>query len=1434
MTIKLKNTLIIVLTFMMTLCGSFAFSGLLARAELVSPSKEGAQTLVSIYKNGLQSGMDLVWGTATTDLGYVNSSDTQNEGKTLAVDCTHEANTEFYIDFGKDYDIYTGAGFSSETLENFYKKSAVEFWIKLNDTPASFFNIYLFQSRGEEYASAPANQRYIRSNVQLKSYVDATIIGEWQYVQVPFTAFSSNGEYVNENNVKVKDTPVNLAKVCAIGFAHMMTDADTKIAPTIQYDDLKFVYGNMDDENLGVTVIPAKDYEKRKEQAVFTTIDIRNLATTGYYGGSGIGWTGQGADNELTGFDLVGDREFFGVPFDMIVQEENNNKSVIGLRSGKVTSSKQFVESVTIPIDLVVDGLYIVHNASWANNTKNVARYTWCYEDGTSEAVDIVNGKQIYEWWGSEESAVNPIIWKGSNPEASGYGLGISVNMFAFVNPQPAKKVKELKCEIVSEEAACMIIALTAADFGGAGMFMAERENIYSPDTSDWYAYELADLEAMIGTPLDVSYLLDNADHGKVRAEGNDFVFADGTKANFWGVNINAYSLFQTHDKTDILVNAIAAGGYNLIRILDWDSSYYYPNIFGYNGNGRDVAAEQLDQFNYFWAACKKKGIYIDFVMLGGRFATKDVTDDKLSDSEVADISQGFKMEVYIDERLQQSTKKLVRDVLGSVNPYTGTSLAEDRTLAMLEITNESNLMTMYDDSANYQFKSETYKLAAQRKYAEFLQKKYNPDGTLSVKETENAIKAAWKEDGKTGFDSRNESLADATVQINGDFLTEKYSARRCADGFEFFYTLMENFYSDMNDWAKDAVSAGGLGVECPIAGGTNFAGDDRSDLFLNAHYDYVARHTYQSHPTTGTEYQVGTSVPNGGSTLGDIGGNTFANASFRKVMGLPYIVTESLIAEPNIHSMEFNLIAAAIYSYQGWSLTAFTYMNKALDKRTNQISNSFIIMDHPGRFSTIASASLLYQRAEITKAEVGYYRVITVDDAMDYRNQIMGLPDGTYVVGKTGVYFADKNGNLLFQSGDFDISEAESDIEILEKILHLQLISEGGEMIWNQDEQTFFLNTPSTQGAVGYIGGKSIRLNDVDLYVETGYAQVTVSALGKTENGENPTVASAERLLVTAVGQSRNTGAEISSDGTTITSLGTAPVLVQPILGKIILKSFDDFEVYILNSSGVRVTDRTASVEKNSDGYTVITLKKGDNTTYYEIVRTHVSEQKPSYGSYRDIGGEYANAIEAVKNYMPGKTATLFLTEETAEKGDFIGAVVNASRLTGGNRAYADANSSHWAYEQFKTAREYGLVDGLQIKAYDKLTYKAAYFALYNAVKGMGITVNEDLSVLGNADLQNWNDGDKAILAALVSVKIVGAEDLGGIKPTDTLTRGESAVYVFRLSEAKNAEDPVVPQPEDNEKKNGAAIGITIAAVCAAAAIGAGAFVIIRKKKRG
>ncbi len=299
MTKRLKRILTITFSLILTVSCALSVSLRFVHAELVAPEKEGSRTLLSIYDDELAPGMNVVWDSPLPDspspvnLSYVNSDDKDNVSKNIAIDCTRKGSlkTEMYIDFGKEYNIYTGDGFSDEELEDFYKKSSVEFWVKLNDKPGGFFNIYLFQSRGVDFATAPANQRYIRSNIQLTTYVDISVLGKWQYVQIPLASFSSMGEYVNEQNVKVQNKEVDLTRICAIGFAHMMDDPDTKVNPTIQYDDIRFAYNNMDDANLGVTVIPARDYEERKKNARFTTIDIRSFATTGYNGGPGIGWT---------------------------------------------------------------------------------------------------------------------------------------------------------------------------------------------------------------------------------------------------------------------------------------------------------------------------------------------------------------------------------------------------------------------------------------------------------------------------------------------------------------------------------------------------------------------------------------------------------------------------------------------------------------------------------------------------------------------------------------------------------------------------------------------------------------------------------------------------------------------------------------------------------------------------------------------------------------------------------------------------------------------------------------------------------------------------------------------------------------------------------------------------------------------------------------
>lgn len=1425
---RTKNILIAVLTAAMAV---LLFLGVCfaVRARAEEPAEDAAEYF-NIYKDSYGDN-EVNWQTMPGILAEVGGA-AQGE-KALALDCTTNPNTEFYIDFGRELDLSdTNADYA-----DFFDIASLEFEIKVMDTPGGFFNVYLFMEKEGVYGtSAPVNEWYYRSTAQLSKYIDAGKLGQWQHVQIPVSAFSSSADTVADGQKVTGAAVMDFSKVRAIGFAHMFGTNSTyvpSVRPTVYYDDIKIMVNNLPDPYLGCKMVQYSEFSDL--DAEFTTIDLRPYATTGYTGGSGIGWTNQGSDNELTGFDLTGNQVFNNVPFDIIDQAQNNNKSVIGLRSRKASESPLFTESVTIPIGRKADGAYMIHNMSWEDKT--VARYTWIYDDGTQEAVDIINGRHIFNWWKEEQSDVCPIIWRGNNAEASAMSLPIKLNMFAFKNPQPGKTIASLKFEIVSETAADMIVALTLADFAGTDDFyMCFTENPYNPDTTDWYAYELADLEQLVGSTLDVSYLLDARDHGYVRTEGDDFVFEDGTKVKFWGTNVSGKLIFSKEDNKEtleLLVDVLAACGYNLVRIMDWDASFYYPNIFG-NASGWDgvtVSAQQLDQFNYFWSLCKEKGIYIQFCMVGGRTAATDMVDGKLTDDEVADIGTGLKFELYIDDRLEEGTKDVLRTVMGTENEYTGTTLAQDRILAMTEIANESNLTSLYGvyiSNTSYEFVSDAYKTLFREKFNAFLTEKYK---------TTQALYEAWKETGKSGLDSRTEKLEEGSVKIDQRYLQSNYSAQRCADTFEFLYTLQIGFYNRMAEWAKSPVEDGGLGLKSIITGTQNLSLSDRNDLFLNAHFDYIARHSYQSHPTTGTEYNVGTATGNSQSMIPGWTGNSLAQAGYRKVIGIPYIVNEMNEAEPNVHTAEFNLLAAAIFSYQGWSATNFTFGTRSLDSRNvNIIDNSFAYLDNPTRFSTIASSSLLYFRNEITGAETGYYRMLTVDDSMQYNEQSLGLPDGTYIVGKTGIYFADEEGTVLFFDESVDV-DFESDVSILEKIRHSLLTSEGGEIIWTTKDRQFLLNTPWTQAVIGEVAGETHRFRDVEITTSTEFVNITVSALGKDKN-ENValgrTLADADRILVTAVARARNKGQELNSDGTTITKYGTSPIIVEQVEGTIVIKSFDTFEAYILNSSGQRIGQ--ATLTKDERGYTVLTMRKGDDTTYYELVRVEISEEKPDLGTYKDVDGDLRTIVEEMAAALPAVTQELYLPEELTERGDFIGGVVRALSLTSDNtRAYADADSNHQAYEEFKIARGLELVAGLQINAYEYITKADAYYALCVGLAAKGIRMTTDSAALSEiAGFAELSDAQKEAVAGLVSVKVL---DFAALEETGVggyLTRGDAVNLLYAAKYAQDADTSGgTDGPAPADENNAWLITVICIGVCAAAGGTISAVLYITRKRK-
>ena len=136
--------------------------------------------------------------------------------------------------------------------------------------------------------------------------------------------------------------------------------------------------------------------------------------------------------------------------------------------------------------------------------------------------------------------------------------------------------------------------------------------------------------------------------------------------------------------------------------------------------------------------------------------------------------------------------------------------------------------------------------------------------------------------------------------------------------------------------------------------------------------------------------------------------------------------------------------------------------------------------------------------------------------------------------------------------------------------------------------------------------------------------------------------------------------------------------------------------------------------------------------------------------------------------------------------------------------------------------------MNGLRIQAYDDLTYRDAYFALYTAIKAKGIDVNESESLLSDVELVGWKDSEKAMLSALISVNVVTKDELASHKAIDAVKRGKAVDFVYKLANVKNAE--IVPVQPENKSDAGLILGITIPVVCLAA--GAIVFVIIRKKK--
>lgn len=1105
----------------------------------------------------------------------------------------------------------------------------------------------------------------------------------------------------------------------------------------------------------------------------FTTLDLRSLANRGFAddveGDHKGGWTDQGSTNDMRFFNLKGINNLKGVDFDIIDPDTNNGNAVVVLRGNDDIGVPTTVE---IPVNAKGAGVYFLHASAWLKDI--CGYYTLVYEDGTTHEIPVRKDKDIFNWWGSGSSDTAITAWTGANNATS----AASLYLFAAENPYPDKTIKSIIASTEGTNAYIMLVAATLTDKGPYLWQDADRANV---DMTNWWPFVQPRVDDIVGTPLDASFMLDApaGKHGYIKADGDKLYFEDGTPVQFWGADVGPEQIFMTKERIDMMVDRFASYGFNLIRFHKPDTAGAgATNIYTRGSQSPyDIDPYKMDLLHYTIYALKQRGIYIlmDGCVQFGNF------------EDGGDVSKGNPV---LHDRAEYFAREFIRQVMNSHNPYTGMKVAEDPAIVMFDVLNETDAYS--SSPANELMQQEE-----NQKFSEWLKAKYG---------TDEAIRNAWYFDGKDGV-LDGESLEKQSYTTGLASARKAYTYPRQEDILHFIsdeYTELYNIVSE------DLRSYGYKGL---ITGATLWGSPPLTLMNTQAQTQFVDSHNYQNHPSIANSMRTGTTI--GGfpisqmdsTKLGIVGSFTNDN-----VYGVPHTITEWEICQPNTHIYEGLPLMSVMSAMHVWQpfyfaagLAYFTdntiyginaesggyyELFSQEQEDVNTIHNWFTLDGQPIQMATAPVAGIAMQRGDFKELERGFYNRYRSNDYWNYDRAYMSNDGSIGMIGKTG---------QSFDNVSYDEDYNDNEIlyrAIMTKKMGKPFVSDTGETEIDIQNKIFRANSENTQYVVGYVGDKTLEVDDMIVEMKTPKCSVGLTSLDK----EAP-IWDADKLLLSAVGDARNTDEIRSADGLKIVQGGHAPILVEPMEGKITIKTKDDLEVYRLDVTGERLG--TAKTTKDADGNTVIHLSIDDCCMHYEIVRAnrasgersaneHIEFEKIEYKSlFNDIGFDHwaYKAIErnCLQNVMTGVSETEFGAEKPMTRGDFTAAVVKGIEVRSAvsDEPFPDVAENSPNYKEISLAKYWGIVSGDEFGNFrpnDPITRTEAMVILNKAMEVM----QEPKKATDDNVLSNYTDSDKlpdyAVDAAkaMLSQRYFNELFSGEIEPAKALTRAEAAWIIY------------------------------------------------------
>lgn len=747
---------------------------------------------------------------------------------------------------------------------------------------------------------------------------------------------------------------------------------------------------------------------------------------------------------------------------------------------------------------------------------------------------------------------------------------------------------------------------------------------------------------------VDLGAILNEAEAGQsgfvTMSDDGRFLLGDGTPVRFWTVNAGV------PEDVDSMMSFLAKRGVNMVR---WHTSVYNNNASSMS----TVQQDRIDGLHRYTNAARQEGIYVKvslYFVLGLRIQPEwglDGWTQEWMDANPENADRGPQGLIFFDEDYQDAYKDWVTAIFSPANNFhpQRTPLADDPTVALVEIQNEENLFWWSSDPWRWPDES---RAKAENAFYNWLIEKYG---------TEQAILDAWPGNFTRGFQgevSNFDDFANQRVALAGPFHMTSGGATGATDRLRMEDQILF-LLETQADWFTEAVSymRNALGVKS-LFSASNWKTADDEHLLDGEHWTYAQAGVIDVHNYFGAEERddANNIFVSGGDRYLPI--PTVVNprrlpATYKHVRGRPAFLSESTWTQPFDYKSEAPpQIAsyAALSDQDGW--TWFSLGQEGWNTNMHRWPVAL-----PSLAGIFPGSVFMYRRGDVAEAPVIVREGRTLESIARKENSIIQITPGwDSTQDPTGQFAYDPNTNqglvdsLAFHVGKVEVDFENGDADFISPLIeeHIDYDNEmvtsvTGELSLDWGNGLFSVDTARSQGIAGYTDAAGrVELSDGNIRLTNEFGSVMVTSMDGL-----PINQSSQILIVTGtreyltgheledvefnVGTSRD---PIIMMGKQVNAVGTLPWEIEQVDGTVDFPAIPTGEVesiQILDINGY-ATGETITPRARPSGIRVdlpaeavmIVLNRTPLTDLTPVITTKALQNA-------DHGEAYAGKIEAI-----------------------------------------------------------------------------------------------------------------------------------------------------------------------------------------------------------